>query len=55
MFRPLGFIPIAITVAPKDLSSSGPALYPAPFAQSITILKPLRLKPLGKFFFNILI
>ena len=50
IFKPLGFIPMAITLAPKDLSNSGPALYPAPFAQSITILKPLRLKSLGKFF-----
>jgi hypothetical protein len=55
MFKPFGFIPIAITLAPKDLNNSGPALYPAPFAQSITILKPLRLKFLGKFFFNIFI
>ena len=55
IFKPFGFIPIAITFAPKDLSNSGPALYPAPLAQSITILKPLRLKSLGKFFFNIFI
>jgi len=38
MFKPLGLIPIAMTFAPKDLSSFGPDLYPAPFAQSITIL-----------------
>ena len=44
IFKPLGFIPIAITFAPKDLNKSGPALYPTPFAQSITILNPLRLK-----------
>jgi len=43
IFRPFGFIPMAITFAPNDFSSSGPALYPAPFAQSITILNPLRL------------
>ena len=55
ILRPLGFIPIENTFAPKDFSNSGPALYPAPFAQSITILKPLRLKFLGKFLFNILI
>ena len=42
-----------ITFAPKDFSNSGPALYPAPFAQSMTIFKPLRLKSLVKFFFKI--
>ena len=53
ILRPLGLTPIAITFAPNDLSNSGPALYPAPFAQSITILKPLRLNSLVKFFFKI--
>ena len=43
ILSPLGFTPIAITFAPKDLSNSGPALYPAPFAQSMTILNPPRL------------
>ena len=47
--------PIAITLAPKDLSNFGPDLYPAPFAQSITILKPFKLNFLGKFFLRILI
>ena len=51
ILTPFGLMPTAITFAPKDLSNPGPALYPAPFAQSITILKPLRLKSLGKFFF----
>ena len=37
----------------KDFNNCGPALYPAPFAQSITILKPLRLKFFVKFFFKI--
>ena len=55
ILSPLGFIPIENTLAPKDFSNSGPALYPAPFAQSITILKPLRLKSFGKFFFKIFI
>ena len=41
ILRPFGFTPIAITFAPNDFSNSGPALYPAPFAQSITILKSL--------------
>jgi len=41
-------------LAPKDFNNSGPALYPAPFAQSITILNPLKLNSLLKFFFNIL-
>ena len=53
IFKPFGLTPIAITFAPRDFSNSGPDLYPAPFAQSITIRKPLRLKFLGKFFFNI--
>ena len=53
IFKPLGLIPIAITFAPKDLNNSGPDLYPAPFAQSITILNPLRLNSLVKFFFKI--
>ena len=52
--KPFGFTPIAITFAPKDLNSSGPTLYPAPLAQSITILMPLRLKFFVKFFFKIL-
>ena len=26
IFKPLGFTPIAITLAPKDLNNSGPAL-----------------------------
>jgi len=51
ILSPLGFIPIENTLAPKDFSNSGPALYPAPFAQSITILKPLRLKIFWKIFF----
>ena len=55
ILSPLGFIPIENTLAPKDFSNSGPALYPAPFAQSTTILKPLRLKSFGKFFFKIFI
>ena len=50
IFRPFGFTPIAITFAPKDLNNSGPALYPAPFAQSITILKPLKIKIFCKIF-----
>ena len=55
LLRPLGFIPIENTLAPKDFNNSGPALYPAPFAQSITILKPLRLKSFGKLLFKIFI
>ena len=55
ILRPLGFIPFENTLAPKDFSNSGPALYPAPFAQSITILKPLRLKSFGKLLFKIFI
>ena len=54
ILSPFGFTPIAITFAPNDLSNSGPALYPAPFAQSITIFSPLRLNSLVKFFFKIL-
>ena len=50
---PFGLTPIAITFAPNDLNNSGPALYPAPFAQSITILKPLKLNSFVKFFFKI--
>ena len=55
ILRPLGFIPIENTFAPRDFNNSGPALYAAPFAQSITILNPLRLKSLGKLFFKIFI
>ena len=55
IFNPLGLTPIAITFAPNDFNNSGPALYPAPFAQSITILSPLKLNSLLKFFFKILI
>ena len=53
ILRPLGLTPIAITFAPNDFNNSGPALYPAPLAQSITILNPLRLNSLIKFFFKI--
>tara|TARA_B110000003_G_scaffold242196_1_gene249873 strand:+ start:403 stop:570 length:168 start_codon:yes stop_codon:yes gene_type:complete len=53
MLSPFGFTPIVITFAPNEFNNSGPALYPAPFAQSITILKPLKLKSLVKFFFKI--
>ena len=49
ILRPLGFTPIEKTVAPKDLNNSGPALYPAPFAKSFTILSPLRLKDFVNF------
>ena len=55
MFNPLGFTPNEITFAPNDFSRYGPDLYPAPFAQSITILRPLKLNSFVKFFFNILI
>ena len=54
MLSPLGFTPIATTFAPNDLNNSGPALYHAPFAQSITMRRPLRLNSLVKFFFKIL-
>ena len=40
-------------MAPNDLNNCGPTLYAAPFAQSIVILKPLKLNCLGKFFFII--
>ena len=53
IFNPLGDVPISYTLAPKDLRSFGPDLYPAPFAQSIAILIPLSLKFFGKFFFKI--
>ena len=39
--------------APKLLKDLGAAIYPAPLAQSKTILVPFSLKFLGKFFFNI--
>ena len=58
IFNPFGLTPIANTFAPKDFNNSGPALYPAPFAQSITILNPLKLNSFGKFcqaFLNILL
>ena len=38
ILKPFGFIPIAYTFAPRDSNNLGPALYPAPFAQSITCL-----------------
>ena len=53
MLSPFGLTPIVITFAPKDFNNSGPALYPAPFAQSMTILNPLRLNSFVKFFFKI--
>ena len=40
-------------MAPNDLNNCGPTLYAAPLAQSIVILKPLKLNCLGKFVFNI--
>jgi hypothetical protein len=55
IFKPFGLSPNDITFAPRDFNNSGPALYPAPFAQSITILNPLKLKSFVKFFFKILI
>ena len=55
MFNPFGFTPIEITFAPSDFNNIGPALYPAPLAQSITIFKPFKLKFFGKFFLIILI
>ena len=50
MFKPLGFIPIGITFAPRSLSNFGAALYPAPLAQSKTIFVPFKWKFFGKFF-----
>ena len=50
MFKPLGFTPIENTFAPKSERILGADLYPAPFAQSKTILIPFRLKLLGKLF-----
>ena len=55
IFRPLGLTPIDFTFAPSELSNSGPALYPAPLAQSITIFNPFKSNFLEKFFFKILI
>ena len=55
IFKPLGFIPSDITLAPNSVNNLGAALYPAPFAQSITILIPFKLKFEGKFFLSILI
>ena len=48
-------MPTLYTFAPKDLKSLGPDLYPAPFAQSMAILIPLRLNLFGKLDFKILI
>ena len=53
MFKPFGDAPYSKTFAPRLLKSFGPDLYAAPFAQSITIFMPFKLKLLGKFFFNI--
>ena len=50
IFKPLGWMPIEKTFAPKDFNNFGPDLYPAPFAQSITIFNPFKLKFFGKFF-----
>ena len=55
IFNPLGDVPTVYTFAPKDFKSFGPDLYPAPFAQSIAILIPFKLKLFGKFSFKILI
>src|SRR5210317_1439032 len=55
IFSPFGLTPIDITFAPNDFKSTGPALYPAPFAQSKTIRIPFRLKLLGRLLFKILI
>ena len=55
IFKPFGFVPIEITLAPSCESNLGAALYPAPFAQSIMIFIPLKLKFGGKFFLKILI
>ena len=55
ILSPLGLTPIEITFAFSDFSKNGPDLYPAPFAQSITIFIFFKLKFLGKFFLKIFI
>ena len=46
---------MVITCAPNVFNNVGPDLYPAPFAQSITIFSPFKLKFFGKFLRKILI
>ena len=53
IFKPFGEVPTLYTFAPKDFRSLGPDLYPAPFAQSIAILIPFKLKFSGKLDFKI--
>ena len=47
MLRPFGEQPMGTISAPKSASTRGATLYPAPLAQSITILKPCKFMPAG--------